>query len=138
MYHCIPFLNLQNIYFIESLSKTISDSHASVLCNDLCYVMLRACRNCWKNLWIYSPNAFVKDIQIKRINCHYKGFIFNAFSFYIGKVFSITCACSFVEALIICHNISERKLFHLNLSTLKFTLFLKEGVCGVIYAEVFV
>ena len=39
------------------------------------HVILHAFRNCWKILWIDSPNAFVNDISSKKIKRCYSGLL---------------------------------------------------------------
>ena len=70
MQRCIPFSNVQNTYFGESLLITAYDSYARVLCIGLCNVTLLAFRNCRKTLYIDSPNTFINDIARKRIKHH--------------------------------------------------------------------
>ena len=63
-------------------------------------VILNVCRNCWKTLWMHSPNTFVNDIPQKRTRYHYSGMVFKAFNFCVGKILCITCACGLWKYLI--------------------------------------
>ena len=63
---CIPFWNFQSNYLTESLSITAYDSSSSALCDELCNVILRACRKLpkedlvnWVTQRIYKGGLFI-------------------------------------------------------------------------------
>ena len=93
---CIPFLDFQNTYSKESLSIIAYNWSARLLSNGLSNVILHACRNCWKTLWIDTPNVFVNYIPPKRMEHHWSGLIF----IQIRCWQNFACACSLCKHLI--------------------------------------
>ena len=62
------------------------------------HVILHAFRNCWKILWIDSPNAFVNDISSKKIKRYYSGLL--RIQFLCWQDFKYYVACSLWKYLV--------------------------------------
>ena len=92
---CIPFWNLENIYFTKSLSVTAYDSSARVLINGFCNVILHVCRTCWKTFWINPPTHLWLIFNQRALNStkvqwflRHLVFLLCAYSFWIFLLFN--------------------------------------------------
>ena len=92
------FFNFSKNLFYRKPFNNCYDSSTRVLCNGFDNVILRACRNFWKTLWIDSANnAFINGIPQRKLTLHKSWFILTL----MLVIFQLLqCACSLRKHLI--------------------------------------